>query len=81
MADAPGFAQAEGVADLSGVPGVPREHRLPGFKGGLAATSFTVAICPPDTRRGVRISDVEEAPLPKFDSPLHSESARGVRVR
>ena len=52
-----GFAQAEGVADLSGVPatGCLVEIGFPRFGGGLGGYARFVAICPPGTKRGVRI--------------------------
>ncbi len=78
-----GFAQAEGVADLSGVPatGCLVNIGFPRFQGGLGGYASFVAICPPGTRRGVSIGDVEEAPLPRYDSPLHWDPAQGMRVR
>ncbi len=78
-----GFAQAEGVADLSGVPatGCLVEIGFPRFGGGLGGYARYVAICPPDTPRGVRIGEVPEAPLTKYDTPLHWDPALGMRVR
>jgi hypothetical protein len=40
-----------------------------------------VAICPPSTRRGVRIGRVPEAPLREYSSPLHWDTTLGMRVR
>ena len=37
------------------------------------------AICPPGTKRGVRISG-RDAPLPRSDKPLHWEPSLGYRV-
>jgi kynurenine formamidase len=78
-----GYAQAEGVASLRGVPatGCLLEMGFPRFGGGLGGYARFVAICPPDTRRGVRIGSVPEAPLRKFQSPLHWDPDRGMRVR
>jgi hypothetical protein len=78
-----GFAQAEGVADLSGVPptGCLLEMGFPRFGGGVGGYARYVAICPPDTPRGVRIGEVPEAPLTKYDTPLHWDPALGMRVR
>ncbi len=78
-----GFAQAEGVADLSGVPstGCLVEIGFPRFGGGLGGYARFVAICPPGTRRGVRIGEVPEAPLQKYDVPLHWDAQEGMRVR
>src|SRR3954451_9319306 len=62
-----GFAQAEGVASLEGVP----EARclvsfgFPKFKGGVGGYARYIAICPQgSTDRGVRISEAD-APLPR----------------
>jgi hypothetical protein len=78
-----GFAQAEGVAVLSGVPptGCLLEMGFPRFGGGVGGYARYVAICPPDTPRGVRIGEVPEAPLTKYDTPLHWDPALGMRVR
>jgi hypothetical protein len=57
------------------------EIGFPRFGGGLGGYARFVAICPPDTRRGVRIGSVPEAPLRKFQSPLHWDPDRGMRVR
>jgi kynurenine formamidase len=78
-----GFAQAEGVADLSGVPstGCLVEIGFPRFGGGLGGYARFVAICPPGTRRGVRIGEVPEAPLQRYDAPLHWDAQEGMRVR
>ena len=78
-----GFAQAEGVADLSGVPatGCLLNMGFPRFGGGVGGFVRFVAICPPDTRRGVRIGEVPESPLQSYDSPLHWDPALGMRVR
>ena len=79
-----GFAQAEGVADLSGVPatGCLVNIGFPRFQGGLGGYARFVAICPPSsTKRGVRIGRVPEAPLRKFGRELHWDAARGMRVR
>jgi kynurenine formamidase len=78
-----GFAQAEGVANLAGVPatGCLVEIGFPRFRGGLGGYARFVAICPPATRRGVRIGRVPEAPLRKFSKTLHWDAGRGMRVR
>jgi kynurenine formamidase len=78
-----GYAQAEGVASLAGVPatGCLVEMGFPRFRGGLGGYARFVAICPPRTRRGVRIGAVPEAPLRKYDSPLHWDPDLGMRVR
>jgi kynurenine formamidase len=77
-----GFTQAEGVADLKGVPqaGCLVNIGFPRFAGGLGGYARYVAICPPATRRGVRISKAD-APLPASDKPLHWDPALGYRTR
>jgi kynurenine formamidase len=78
-----GFAQAEGVADLSGVPatGCLVNMGFPRFGGGVGGFVRFVAICPPDTKRGVSIGELPEAPLQQYASPLHWDPALGMRVR
>jgi kynurenine formamidase len=78
-----GFAQAEGVADLSGVPatGCLLNMGFPRFGGGLGGFVRFVAICPPGTERGVGIGQVPEAPLQQYATPLHWDPALGMRVR
>ena len=44
-----------------------------GASGGFARF---IAICPPGTKRGVRIGEVPEAPLQKYDTPLHWDPTR-----
>jgi len=77
-----GFAQAEGVDNLDGVPatGCLVSIGYPKFKGGLGGYARYVAICPPRTGKGVRISR-RDAPLPRFDTPLHWDEQRGHRAR
>jgi kynurenine formamidase len=77
-----GYAQAEGVNNLAGVPatGCLVSFGSPKFKGGLGGYARYIAICPPSTRKGVKISD-DDAPLPEFDSPLHWDFGLGYRVR
>jgi kynurenine formamidase len=78
-----GFAQAEGVADLSGVPatGCLLNIGFPRFGGGVGGFARFVAICPPHTKRGVSIGEVPEAPLQRYSTPLHWDPALGMRVR
>ncbi|WP_108660205.1 cyclase family protein [Acuticoccus kandeliae] len=77
-----GFAQAEGVAHLDAVPetGALVIIGYPKFGGGLGGYARYIAICPPDWPHGVAIS-AQDAPLPKFDTPLHFDTATGMRVR
>jgi kynurenine formamidase len=76
-----GYAQAEGVDNLDGVPATGCLVTLgyPKFKGGLGGYARYVAICPPGTKKGVRISR-RDAPLPTA-APLHWDPALGYRVR
>ena len=64
-----GYAQAEGVANLAGVPatGCLVNIGYPKFRGGLGGYARYVAICPPTTGRGTRISR-RDAPLPSTRS-------------
>jgi kynurenine formamidase len=77
-----GYTQAEGVDNLAGVPatGCLVSIGYAKFKGGLGGYARYVAICPPGTARGTRISG-RDAPLPKSSSPLHWDTALGYRVR
>lgn len=77
-----GYAQAEGVANLDGVPSTGCLVTLgyPKFKGGTGGYARYVAICPPETRIGVTIG-ANDAPLPKSSRPLHWDAAAGTRVR
>jgi len=77
-----GYAQAEGVANLAGVPptGCLVNIGYPKFRGGLGAYARYVAICPPTTGRGTRISRAD-APLARYATPLHWNAALGYRVR
>ncbi|HTE64579.1 MAG TPA: cyclase family protein, partial [Solirubrobacteraceae bacterium] len=76
-----GYTQAEGVDNLDGVPatGCLVSMGYPRFKGGLGGYARFVAICPPSTAKGTRISRAD-APLPTAD-PLHWDPALGYRVR
>src|SRR5919197_6259095 len=78
-----GYAQAEGVANLDQVPstGCLVEIGYPKFGGGLGGYARYIAICPPSWKHGQRIGQVPEAPLQKFQSPLHWDPDRGMRVR
>jgi kynurenine formamidase len=77
-----GYTQAEGVANLEGVPetGCLVAIGYPKFKGGLGGYARYVAICPPGTAKGDRISN-RDAPLPRSSSPLHWDTDLGYRVR
>jgi hypothetical protein len=71
------------VANLDRVPpkGALIEIGYPKFGGGLGGYARFVAICPPGWRYGVRIGQVDEAPLPRFGVPLHYDESVGMRVR
>ena len=77
-----GYAQAEGVNNLGGVPatGCLVSFGFPKFKGGLGGYARYVAICPPGTGKGVRIT-ATDAPLPEFRRLLRWDTALGYRVR
>jgi hypothetical protein len=76
-----GYAQAEGVANLGAVPatGCLVSIGFPKLRGGLGGYARYVAICPPGTRGGARISG-RDAPLGRL-APLHYDDALGYRVR
>jgi kynurenine formamidase len=77
-----GYTQAEGVANLDGVPatGCLVDIGYPKFAGGLGGYARYVAICPPGTKGGAKISNAD-APLPFSSAPLHWDTQRGFRVR
>ena len=76
-----GYAQAEGVANLGGVPatGCLVSIGFAKLRGGLGGYARYVAICPPKTGFGARIS-ARDAPLPK-GAELHWNAQLGYRVR
>jgi kynurenine formamidase len=77
-----GYTQAEGVANLAGVPatGCLVDIGYPKFKGGLGGYARYIAICPPTTRKGEKIGP-NDAPLQSFSTPLHWDTSLGYRVR
>jgi kynurenine formamidase len=77
-----GYTQAEGVANLAGVPAVGCLVAIgyPKLKGGLGGYARYVAICPAGTSRGISIS-ARDAPLPKSSKRLHWNTKLGYRVR
>jgi hypothetical protein len=77
-----GFTQAEGVANLDGVPatGCLVAIGYPKFKGGVGGYARYVAICPQSTAKGVTISS-RDAPLPRSGRVLHWDAKQGYRVR
>jgi kynurenine formamidase len=76
-----GYTQAEGVANLDGVPptGCLVDIGFPKLRGGLGGYARYVAICPPSTAAGTAIS-AADAPLPS-GPPLHWDANLGYRVR
>src|SRR3954453_21280159 len=78
-----GYTQAEGVANLEGVPpvGCLVDIGYPKFKGGLGGYARYVAICPAgSTSKGVRIPALEHA-LPRHAKRLHWNAKLGYRGR
>jgi kynurenine formamidase len=77
-----GYTQAEGVANLDGVPatGCLVAIGYPKFRGGLGGYARYVAICPPSTGKGTLISG-RDAPLPRSSRPLHWDTKLGYRIR
>ena len=77
-----GYTQAEGVANLEGVPatGCLVAIGYPKFKGGVGGYARYVAICPASTGKGVSISG-RDAPLPRSGGTLHWDPKRGYRAR
>ena len=77
-----GYTQAEGVDNLDAVPatGCLLSIGYPKFKGGAGGYARYIAICPPGTKQGAKISS-RDAPLPRISKPLHWDEQRGYRVR
>jgi hypothetical protein len=77
-----GYTQAEGVANLEGVPatGCLVAIGYPKFKGGVGGYARYVAICPRSTGKGVRIPSLE-GPLPRSSHVLHWDAQKGYRTR
>jgi kynurenine formamidase len=78
-----GYTQAEGVANLGGVPAVGCLVAIgyPKFKGGVGGYARYVAICPAgSTAKGQRIP-AAEGPLPRHAAKLHWSARLGYRTR
>jgi kynurenine formamidase len=77
-----GYTQAEGVDNLEQVPeeGCLINIGYPKFGGGVGGYARYIAICPPATRAGRRISSAD-APLRKYSKPLHFDATAGMRIR
>jgi kynurenine formamidase len=78
-----GYTQAEGVANLDKVPekGALVAIGFPKLQGGTGGYARYIAICPPDWKYGVSVGEVPDAPMRKYDKPLHWDSKLGMRVR
>src|SRR4051812_7742292 len=77
-----GYTQAEGVANLDKVPetGCLVDIGYPKFGGGLGGYARYIAICPPGTKGGAKISRAD-APLKKRSKLLHYDPVKGMRIR
>jgi kynurenine formamidase len=77
-----GYTQAEGVNNLDEVPatGCLVNIGFPKFGGGVGGFARYIAICPPKTKAGTKISRAD-APLKKRAKVLHWDEAAGMRVR
>ena len=77
-----GYAQAEGVANLSQVPetGCLVTIGFAKFAGGLGGYARYIAICPLQWHYGISVGEVAEAPLPRSKKILRWDEALGLRV-
>ena len=78
-----GYTQAEGVANLDQVAetGCLIAIGYPKFGGGTGGYARYIAICPAGWKFGVAVGEVADAPLPKHETVLQWDRARGMRVR
>jgi kynurenine formamidase len=78
-----GYTQAEGVANLEKVPekGALVAIGFPKLQGGTGGYARFIAICPPDWKYGVSVDELPEAPMERYEKPLHWDSRAGTRVR
>ncbi len=78
-----GYTQAEGVANLDKAPekGALVAIGFPKFQGGTGGYARFIAVCPPDWKYGVSVGELPEAPMRKYDKPLHWDSRAGTRIR
>ena len=78
-----GYTQAEGVANLEKVPekGALVAIGFPKLQGGTGGYARFIAICPPDWKYGVSVDELPEAPMERYEKPLHWDPKTGVRVR
>jgi kynurenine formamidase len=77
-----GYTQAEGVDNLERVPetGCLINIGYAKFGGGLGGYARYIAICPPSSRAGIKISR-KDAPLAKKSKVLHFDATAGMRIR
>ena len=77
-----GYTQAEGVDNLEqgARDRLPGQHRLPDASGRAGRLARFIAICPPGTKGGTKISRAD-APLKKYSKVLHFDANTGMRVR
>ena len=77
-----GYTQAEGVNNLDDVPetGCLINIGYAKFGGGLGGYARYIAICPPSTKNGKKISSAD-APLAKRSKLLHYDATAGMRIR
>lgn len=78
-----GYTQAEGVANLDKVPekGALVAIGFPKLQGGTGGYARFIAICPPEWKYGVSVDEIQDAPLPRLEKPLHWDAKLGMRVR
>ncbi len=78
-----GYLQAEGVAHLDEVPevGALLTTGFPKFKGGTGGFARFVAICPEGWDHGQVPGGQPEAPMKRFEEPLHWDPVTGTRNR
>ena len=78
-----GYTQAEGVANLDKVPekGALVAIGFPKLQGGTGGYARFIAICPPEWMYGVSVDEIQDAPLPRLEKPLHWDAKLGMRVR
>jgi hypothetical protein len=51
------------------------------LEGGTGGYARYIAICPPDWKYGVSVGELPEAPMARFDKPLHWDKQAGMRIR
>jgi kynurenine formamidase len=78
-----GYTQGEGIAHLDKVPekGALVAIGFPKLQGGTGGYARYIAICPPDWKYGVSVGELPEAPMARFEKPLHWDKKAGMRIR